>query len=205
MTRTTGSSIGRAALWVVPVAVLAVLLTVWMTMEDTGPGSGKASMSRQQDRAKDILGYEPEVRAVPKAEGEVNKISSRVLDWMGVRGKVTEPSAAAHVCQKVDPDFETYYVVNHPWSVYELKKGSFDEAMDNLRKTLPEKGWKITKDGPMDTEAASPEIVAVQPDSHHTLTVQWLNSGKPGRTELISVDVDSRCFRAPEGTDLNRA
>ncbi|SES09723.1 hypothetical protein SAMN05421870_108290 [Streptomyces qinglanensis] len=192
-------------MWALPIVGLIALATVWVSMEESGSGSGAASMSRQQNRAKDVLGYEPEVQAVPKAEGEVNGISSRVLDWMGVRGQVTEPSAAAHVCRKVDPDFETYYVVNHPWSVFELKKGTFDEAMDNLRRTLPDKGWKITKDGPMDTKAASPEIIAVQPDSHHTLTVQWLNSGKSGRTELISVDVDSRCFRVPEGTELNRS
>lgn len=191
----------RGALWVVPLVGVVAVATVWMTMHEAGSETGSGSTGQQQERAEGILGYKPEVRDIAKAKDEVNSISSRVLDWMKVRGSVTEPSAAAHKCEAVDPDFTKYYVVNHPWSVYDLKKGSFDEAMDNLRKTLPEKGWKITKDGPMRTKDADPEIVAVQPDSHHTLTVQWLKPARPGRKELISVDVDSRCFRAPEGVD----
>jgi hypothetical protein len=173
---------------------------------DAGAGDGAnpgEKTAHEQSAARDRLGYEPEVRAVESAEEEVNKISSKVLEWMALQGKVSEQGAAAGSCGAVDPDFSTYYVVSHPWSVYDVRKGSFAGAMANLRRELPENGWKVTKDGRMKTKAANPEIVAVHLKTHHTLTVQWLEKRSGDLKEIISIDVDSRCYRAPEGTDLS--
>lgn len=170
------------------------------TGDSKGPGD---KVAHEQSEAQDKLGYEPEVREVAPAEEEVNKISSKVLEWMALQGKVSESGAAAGSCEAVDPEFTTYYVVNHPWSVHDVQKGSFAEAMANLRKELPKNGWKITKDGKMNTKAGNPEIVAVHPKTHHTLTVQWREKRSGDLKELITVDVDSRCYRAPKGTDLS--
>lgn len=172
------------------------------TVDDGKAGSGDKT-AQEQSEARDKLGYEPQVREVETAEEDVNKISSRVLEWMALQGKVTEPSAAAGSCDAVDPDFTTYYVVKHPWSVYDLQQGSFAKAMENLRAELPKNGWKITKDGKMKTKAENPEIVAVHPKTHHTLTVQWLEKRSGDLKKLINVDVSSRCYRAPKGTDLS--
>lgn len=196
------------ALCAVPSAVLFAGLMGCSTVNDgnTGSGAGASSddkIAHEQSEARDKLGYEPEVRAVAPAEEEVSKISSRVLEWMALQGKVSEPGAAAGSCDAVDPEFSKYYTVNHPWSVYDVQKGSFAKAMENLREELPRNGWKITKDGKMKTKAGNPEIVAVHPKTHHTLAVQWLKNRSGDLKEMISVDVDSRCYLAPKGTDLS--
>ncbi|ARZ66198.1 hypothetical protein SMD11_0532 [Streptomyces albireticuli] len=151
----------------------------------------------------DKLGYEPEVRAVKPAEEEVNAISSQLLDWMGAKGAVTASGAMAGTCDAVDPDFKTHYAVNHPWSLYDLKSGTFEEAMRNLREMLPKNGWEITRDGETDSQARNPEIVAVNRKTHHSVTIEWARNRTGGKLKpLISVHVDSRCYKAPKGTDL---
>ncbi|MBB5120857.1 hypothetical protein [Streptomyces eurocidicus] len=153
----------------------------------------------------DKLGYEPEVRAVRPAEDEVNAISSQLLDWMGVKGKVTESGAMAGTCDAVDPDFQTHYSVEHPWSVYDLTSGTFEQAMQNLREKLPRNGWEITRDGLTKSQARNPEIVAVNRKTHHGVHIEWTRSRSGKLPKLITVDVGSRCYKAPEGTKLGRA
>ncbi|GAA0488013.1 hypothetical protein ACFQ2B_06250 [Streptomyces stramineus] len=160
--------------------------------------TGCSSVNSDSDK----LGYEPEVRAVKPAEEEVNAISSQLLDWMGVKGKVTESGAMAGTCDAVDPDFTTHYSVSHPWSVYDLKSGTFEQAMQNLREKLPQHGWDITEDGLTKSEARNPEIVAVNRKTHHSIRVEWARTRSGNLPKLITVDVDSRCYRAPKGTDL---
>ncbi|MGW7353719.1 hypothetical protein [Streptomyces sp. NPDC054784] len=165
-----------------------------------GPGDKTA---HEQSEARDELGYEPEVRDVTPSEEEVDELSSKVLEWMALRGEVSEPGAAAGSCDVVDPDFTTYYVVNHPWSVHDVRKGSFAEAMANLRTELPKNGWRITEDGITNTKVGNPEITAVHPETHHTRSVEWREKRSGDLKSLILVDVDSRCYRAPKGTDLS--
>ncbi|MEU6732588.1 hypothetical protein ABZ929_05195 [Streptomyces physcomitrii] len=149
------------------------------------------------------LGYEPRVRAAEEAEREVNEVSSKLLDAMGVKGRTTDSGAMTGPCGAVDPEMKKYYSVAHPWSVYDLREGTFDEAMRSLREQLPRWGWKITKDGETESLAKNPEIVAVHTRSHHTVTIEWARKRSNGLKPLISVDVGSRCYRAPEGTDLS--
>ncbi|MFI9724594.1 hypothetical protein ACIHFE_34065 [Streptomyces sp. NPDC052396] len=160
------------------------------------------SSASKRDKAESKLGYKPEVRPVKSAEEEVNAISSKLLDWMGVQGKVTQPGAALGTCEAIDPELKTHYKVQHPWSVYDLKKGTFEEAMKNLRQKLPKHGWTITKDGETKSEARNPEIVAENASTHHVVRVEWAKNRSGGLKQLISVDVDSRCYEAPEGTQL---
>ncbi|MFD0446646.1 MULTISPECIES: hypothetical protein [Streptomyces violaceusniger group] len=148
------------------------------------------------------LGYKPEVRAVQETKQEVNAISSSLLDWMGVKGKVTESGAAVSVCEAIDPDLTKYYTIHHPWSVYKLSDGTFETAMQNLRERLPKHGWDITKDGETKSQARNPELVAVNRRTHHWVQIEWARERSGNLDELISVDVDSRCYRAPKGADL---
>ncbi|WP_329195626.1 hypothetical protein [Streptomyces sp. NBC_01435] len=151
------------------------------------------------------LGYKPQVREVEAAEQEVNDISSRLLDAMNVKGKTGGSGAMIGQCEAVDPDMEKYYTVAHPWSIYDLEEGTFEAAMQNLRDQLPKMGWKITKDGETKSIAKNPEIVAVDTKSHHTVTIEWAKNRSGDLKQLISIDVGSRCYRAPEGTDLSTA
>ncbi|MFF2061341.1 hypothetical protein ACFVWZ_05970 [Streptomyces sp. NPDC058200] len=151
----------------------------------------------------DGLDYKPEVRAVAPAKEEVNKISSSLIDWMSIKGKVSGPGAGVSVCEAVDPDLKTHYTIYHPWSIYDLNKGTFAEAMQSLREQLPKHGWDITKDGETKSRAKNPEIVAVNPTSHHTVQIEWARERSGDLKELISISITSRCYRAPEGTDLH--
>ena len=154
------------------------------------------------DNAESALGYKPEMRAVEPAKDEVNGISSRLLEWMGVKGKVSEPGADFEPCESIDHDMKKYYKVHHPWSVYKLSKGTFEAAMQNLREQLPKHGWDIKKDGETKSQARNPEIVAVNRKSRHWVQIEWARERSGDLEQLITVDVDSRCYRAPEGTDL---
>ncbi|OKK02946.1 hypothetical protein AMK26_24105 [Streptomyces sp. CB03234] len=142
------------------------------------------------------------MREIAPAKREVNDISSRVLDWMGVEGTTSQSGATATHCDAVDPDLKTHYRIYHPWGIHDLRKGTFEQAMQNLRVQLPKNGWKITKDGPAKTKAKDPQIIAVNTASHHTIAIEWLSNRAGTLKDMISVDVTSRCYRAPEGTDI---
>ncbi|MFF2330730.1 MULTISPECIES: hypothetical protein [unclassified Streptomyces] len=149
------------------------------------------------------LGYAPRVREVESAEQEVEDISSRLLDTMKIKGKTEGAGAVINLCEAVDPGMKKYYTVVHPWSIYDLQEGTFEEAMRNLRDQLPKMGWEITKDGVTKSNAKNPELEAVNTKSHHTVIIEWAKNRSGSLKELISIDVGSRCYKAPEGTDLS--
>lgn len=163
----------------------------------TGCGSVGSKSSEEK------LGYTPKVQEIQTSKDQVNEISSRILDWMGVKGKLTESGAAATICEAIDPDFKEYYLIHHPWSVYGLKVDSFQQAMENLREELPKHGWKITRDGHTDSIARNPEITAVDEKSHHIVTIEWTKN-RSNPKQILFVNVNSRCYRAPEGTDISK-
>ncbi|WP_159393671.1 hypothetical protein [Streptomyces albus] len=101
-------------------------------MDNTGPGR-----VAKPAKVRKILGYTPEVREVRQAEDEVNRMSSRLLDAMGISGTPSDLPAAAGPCEAVDPDFTIYYTVDHPWALWEADADDFDTAMENLRSRLP--------------------------------------------------------------------
>ncbi|MGY0024002.1 hypothetical protein ACVHNB_34175 [Streptomyces sp. YJ-C3] len=150
------------------------------------------------------LGYKPETMAIEPAVKKANDISSRLLDIMKVKGKVTEPSADVNLCESIDPDMKKYYSINHPWSIYDLKSGTFEQAMQNLREELPKQGWEITKDGETESIARNPEIVATDKKTHHVVSIEWAKERSGNLKQLINVNLNSRCYRAPEGTDISR-
>lgn len=159
--------------------------------------AGCSTMKSDAER----LGYEPEVRDIQSAKDDVNHISSQLLDWMNIKGKVSQTGAAADICEEIDPDMKKYYVIYHPWSIYDLKKGTFEGAMQNLRSQLPRHGWKITKDGKENTKDADPVITAVNTRTHHQIYIVWERSSS-GSKPLINVSVNSRCYKAPKGTNI---
>lgn len=151
------------------------------------------------------LGYTPEVRAVRQAEDEVNRMSSHLVDAMGIHGTPSHIPAAAIPCSGIDPDFTTYYRVDHPCALWEAGADGFDTAMDNLRTRLPGMGWRITKDGPMNSRARNPEIKAVHTTARHHMAIRALKTRSGNLKPQIDVTLVSPCYQAPEGTDLSRA
>ncbi|WP_326689373.1 hypothetical protein OIE63_20900 [Streptomyces sp. NBC_01795] len=185
--------------------VAATLLTLiplrgCSTMKNTGPGR-----VAKPSKVRKMLGYTPEVRKVSQAEDEVNRMSSRLVDAMGIPGAPSHIPAAAGPCSAIDPDFTTYYIVDHPWALWRADADDFDTAMENLRSRLPEMGWRITKDGPMNSMARNPEITAVHTASGHRVAIEALKTRSGDLKPQIDVTLVSPCYQAPEGTDLSRA
>ncbi|MBQ1159457.1 hypothetical protein KBZ21_15250 [Streptomyces sp. A73] len=181
------------------------MLTLTLQMEcsimfNTGRGRvAKPSKVRRR------LGYTPEVCPVRQAEDEVNRMSSHLVDAMGIPGTPSHLPAAAIPCSGIDPDLTTYYRVDHPWALWEADADDFDTAMDNLRTRLPGMGWRITKDGPMNSRARNPEIMAVHTASGRHVAIEALKTRSGNLKPQIDVTLVSPCYQAPEGTDLSRA
>ncbi|WP_055500684.1 hypothetical protein [Streptomyces albus] len=169
-------------------------------MDNTGPGR-----VAKPAKVRKILGYTPEVREVWQAEDEVNRMSSRLLDAMGIPGTPSDLPAAAGPCDAVYPDFTTYYTVGHPWALWEADADDFDTAMENLRSRLPGLGWRITKDGPQHSMFRNPEIKAVHISSGYHVAIRALKKRSGDLKPQISVTLVSPCYKAPEGSDPSRS
>lgn len=89
----------------------------------------------------------------------VERTSSRILEILDVRGKVTETGATTSRCSDYDSDEEVYRA-RHPWSIYKAPFADMQKGMARLRVELPKDGWKIVQDGVDGSKAKSPQIVA---------------------------------------------
>lgn len=125
-------------------------------------------------------------------EEQVSSLSSSVLDMMNVKGKVTEPGATTTHCSDDDPG-EGFWVM-HPWSLYGIDNSKLGEGFANLKKALPENGWKIVFDGHDSSRNKNLEVKAVHEKTRTQLEVSWLK-GLDGNTPLLDVNLYSQCFK----------
>ncbi|MFD5453114.1 MULTISPECIES: hypothetical protein [unclassified Streptomyces] len=137
-----------------------------------------------------------EVRDEEAVKTQVEQASSRILEIMALNGKVTDTGAMTIRCSDYESD-ENVYRARHPWSVYQVPVSDMEKAMDRLRDGLPEKGWKIVKDGVDDSPAKSPQIVAESKGQEYAVDVRLLDERKYGDDpSLLEVTVQSACYRA---------
>lgn len=148
------------------------------------------------------LGYEPTKLEVDAARQKTKSVSSALLELIDLKGKVTEPGPGIARCEDA-PDSENLYIARHPWSVYGLSEEQVQQGMENLRKELPQHGWKIIKDGKARSKDQDPEILAENKKEKFAANFTGLKKTASGDT-MINVTVVSACYRAPEGTDLDR-
>ncbi|WP_162890383.1 hypothetical protein [Streptomyces olivoreticuli] len=140
------------------------------------------------------LDYEPETRSSQAVEKEIGSLSSKVLDMLQVKGKVTEPGPAAGSCSTSDGDVSGYRSVRHPWSLYGADNDSLQKGMNNLKDKLPAQGWKVERYGADTSRNQNLEISAVHSETRTQLEVTWMK-GLDGKEPLIEVTLYSRCFR----------
>ncbi|MFD7063349.1 hypothetical protein [Streptomyces sp. NPDC059906] len=133
-------------------------------------------------------------RASSAVEDEVSSLSSRVLDMLKVKGKVTEPGAYTSSCAE---DGSKGVWVRHPWSMYGIDNSELGEGFANLKRSLPGDGWEIVKEGDDGSRDKNPEIRAVHQRTHSQLEARWLK-GLDGNTPLIDVTLYSQCFKEAE-------
>ncbi|MDN3060659.1 MULTISPECIES: hypothetical protein [Streptomyces] len=147
------------------------------------------------------LEYKPTKLDTDEARQRTREVSSRLLEMINVKGKVTEPGPRIARCDD-EPDAKDLYVARHPWSIYDLSEEEVTRGMENLRKGLPEHGWKILKDGKANSKAQDPEILAENTEEKFAANFTALKKTASGDT-MIKVTVVSACHRAPAGTDLD--
>lgn len=143
------------------------------------------------------LGYVPAVLGVQEARDRASELSSRILDLMGVKGKVTEPGSGVSVCP-ADPEKKRLYRIRHPWALYGASDASLGEGMENLRKGLSEDGWKIISDETAESRDQDPVIRAEHEEMKYALDVVWERKTAEHEPQ-ISVTLLSACFKTPEG------
>ncbi|MBL3671076.1 hypothetical protein JL475_35105 [Streptomyces sp. M2CJ-2] len=136
-----------------------------------------------------------EVRDGETVKTQVEQASSRILEMMEIKGKVTDVGAVTVRCAEYDSDEEVYRV-RHPWSVYQVPVSDMENAMDRLRSGLPKEGWEIVKDGVDGSPAKSPQIVAESKGQEYAVDVRLLDERKySDDPSLIEVTVQSACYR----------
>lgn len=137
-----------------------------------------------------------EVRDSATVEADVEKTSSRILEMLALRGKVTESGAMIAPCADYDTD-EKVYRARHPWSIYGVPFADMHGAMDRLRGELPKNGWEIVKDGVDGSAGKSPQIIAESKGREFALDVRLHKANKgENSSDLLEVTVESACFKA---------
>ncbi|MDJ1643216.1 hypothetical protein [Streptomyces pakalii] len=137
-------------------------------------------------------GADAPVRASSEVQDEVEKVSSSILEILSLKAKMTEAGAMISPCE------DGAYRARHPWGVYGPPAKDLGEAMDRLRSQLPTKGWKIVKDGPDDSQAKSPQIVADSTDGKFSVDARFHDRRSDDPAQL-EVTVQSACFRPEPG------
>jgi len=166
-------------------ASLALLSALMLTV-------GCSSM----DEKSSGLDYEPQVRKSGAVEEEVGTLSSRLLEALKIKGKVTDIAPMASSCDVSDGNTKKYRVVRHPWSIYDVDNKTLEKGMNNLAARLPQQGWKVVEDGPDSSKNRNREILAVHTKTHTQMEATWMK-GLDGHEPIISFAVYSRCFRDP--------
>lgn len=127
---------------------------------------------------------------------DTERTSSRILEILDVKGKVTETGAMTSPCSDYDSDEEVYRQ-SHPWSIYRASFADMQKGMDRLRIELPKDGWKIVKDGRDGSQLNSPQIIAESKGREFAVDVRLHKASKVGNSPpLLEVTVESACYRA---------
>ncbi|WP_432039938.1 hypothetical protein [Streptomyces cucumeris] len=139
-----------------------------------------------------------------RAKKYAGKLSSDLLDLVGLSGKVSRAGPGAMASDEGNGD----YVVQHVWSISHLSPQELTGGFDHLRKELPKKGWRVTRFGHANSTAQQLQIEAVHQKDEYSLSVELLTrstrengpSSEPEEDRIL-FSVGSPTYRAPEGVD----
>ncbi|MEU2869956.1 hypothetical protein ABZ769_12225 [Streptomyces olivoreticuli] len=148
------------------------------------------------------LDYTPDVREVESVRGEARQLSSGLLDAIALKGDVTQPGPRIASCG--DKDTDSFYKINHPWSIGGVPVGDMKRAMERLRDDLPKSGWKVVKYGPDSSPSKSLELLANSTERKFSVNISLHDGSKAessgaAKESRILVFLVSACFRVPEG------
>lgn len=137
-----------------------------------------------------------EARNSQAVSAETEKTSSRILEMLAVKGKVTESGAMTAPCTDNGSDEKTFRA-RHPWSVHQAPFVELQAGMERLRRELPKDGWEIVKDGTDSSTAKSPQLVAESAGREFAVDVRLRRASSVGNApDLLEVTVESACYRS---------
>ncbi|OKH92078.1 hypothetical protein AB852_26890 [Streptomyces uncialis] len=137
---------------------------------------------------------------VEDATRDTRKVSSDLLDLIGVKGKVTEPGPRVGECGD-GQDRETHFQMRHPWSLTPASGKQLDGVMERLRERLPEQGWKIVQYERDTSRNKNLNLTADHDERKFSVNVVHLARNEP---PALSVTVVSGCYRVPDGEKVDR-
>ncbi|WP_406218592.1 hypothetical protein [Streptomyces decoyicus] len=142
--------------------------------------------------------FDAPVRDVSRAERDGGGLSRQIFTMMGLKNaKSTEPGPHAALCEARDP--EGYYMVRHAWAVHGVPFEGLKQAMERLKKKMPEKGWRIVKYGPDISPAKTLELIADSTGKKFSVAVHLLDERRKGRESRIAVSLASTCHEVTAG------
>ncbi|MGW4033404.1 hypothetical protein ACWEFL_29600 [Streptomyces sp. NPDC004838] len=139
-------------------------------------------------------------RTLDDATQETKKVSSDLLDLIGVKGKVSQPGPRVTECGD-GKDREKYYQMYHPWSLRPASSGQLANVMERLKTELPKHGWKIVEYGRDSSLNKNLSLTADNDERRFSVSIDYLAKDKPQR---LSVTVVSGCYQVPEGQRVDR-
>jgi hypothetical protein len=168
----------------------------------TGTGCSNAmNHSKDSVSAHEPTGSNATTLDVDKAREKAKAVSSQIYDLIDIRaGKVTKPGPSISPCS------DHLYKTVHPWSVYDVAEDELKAGFQRLKKGLTTRGWKIVQYGPNDSTDKTLELTADSQHEPFSVNAElWVSSPTAGHEQdpKILVNVVSRCWQAPKGTDLN--
>ncbi|MCG0067290.1 hypothetical protein L0F81_29150 [Streptomyces tricolor] len=128
------------------------------------------------------------------AAAEAQKVSSRLYDLIGVKGKASDGSPGVQECSGKDRD--TYFQIFHKWSFYPASANDLDAAMEHLKEGLPKQGWKIVEYGPDSSESENLTLIADNDEKKVGVHIAQMKKRNPPKLSLMLV---SGCYQVPEG------
>ncbi|WP_459751725.1 hypothetical protein [Streptomyces sennicomposti] len=182
-------------------AAMTVVLLLTAGCSRTVDHNGHSPSTQHSSGSETAAGYP--TLGVDGARARAKAVSSSVYEMIDMRtAEVTEPGPGIAACDE-DPDH--LYKTAHPWSVYGATEGELTAGFQRLREELPKRGWKIVEYGHEKSEAGSLFLTADSQKerfSVHAVLMVSTPADPHEKDPLLSLNVVSGCWRAPEGTDL---
>ncbi|WP_246260381.1 hypothetical protein [Streptomyces typhae] len=132
------------------------------------------------------------------ASDAMKKTSSGIYELIGVKGKASENFPGVTEC--AGKDSKTHFRIYHPWSFVPASAGDLDEAMERLKKELPEHGWKIVEYGPDTSKNRNINLTADNDKKKVSVNIIAMAKGKQ---PMLSLDLVSGCYQVPDGEEVD--
>lgn len=140
-------------------------------------------------------------RSLDDATDDTKKISSQILDAIGLKGKPGEngPGVSRGCGPNEDP--KKFYQMRHTWGFRGPTRDELAGAMKRLKEELPKQGWKIVEYARNNSRNKTLELTADNDKEKFSVKVSFREKDQP---PALMVRVISGCYQIPEGQEIDR-